>query len=180
MKTILLMRHAEAGEATQGLTDFDRCLTVEGTEIAQKTGGLLAQLRITIDRVICSSAVRTHETARLVASVVCAAAPVATRDQLYNASGDSFAEAIAQDMFDDESSVLIVGHNPGIASLMCQWAEKRLSVPPATLTIFQFAKSDWSECIRRQLSKPKLTCVIHDGEVWWREPSSETPIETED
>ena len=144
LKTILLMRHAEAGHSHPTKRDFDRTLTDDGCQTAQQTGACLKLLGISVDRIIASSAMRTRQTAQFVASEVCPEAPRVFLDELYNATADAFASCIPGESSIEESSVLVVGHNPGIAGLMCHWAEQSLSVPPATLAIYQLQSTDWT------------------------------------
>ncbi len=180
LKTILLMRHAEAEHGHTTLSDFDRCLTDDGCETAQRTGACLKALGIQIDRIVASSAIRTRQTAEFVASGVCPAATMVFLDGLYNATADSFASCIRMESPVEESSVLVVGHNPGIAGLMCHWAEQSLSVPPATLAIYQLQSSDWTGIRLSTSSPPQLVCIVQDGKVLRQEPSFKNPLRFEE
>jgi len=162
VKTVLLMRHAEAAEATSGQADFDRCLTASGVSMAWQTGLLLRAQGLTPQRVLASAAVRTAQTAFLVRQAVAGLSqpevavqpdfgpgiPVQLQTGLYGASADAFADAARYHAAPDESSVLVVGHNPGMAMLMCCWGLSAFSVPPATLAAFRFDVSDWLEAGR--------------------------------
>ena len=63
MKSITLIRHAEASCSTQVLTDFDRPLTIQGVDDAKLMGYTLADKKIKINLVISSSANRALTTA---------------------------------------------------------------------------------------------------------------------
>jgi phosphohistidine phosphatase len=125
-KTVILMRHARAEDARIGMRDFDRHLTEDGCAMTEKVAAQLQALGVTLDRIVASSAARTKETAEIMAAGVGSSAPLIVRDRLYNATADSFASAVGQECDDDETSVLVVGHNPGIGGLMCHWAEESL------------------------------------------------------
>lgn len=160
------MRHARAEDARIGMRDFDRCLTEDGTVMAQKAAAHLKSFDASFDRIIASSAARTRETAEILGENVSPSAPVNLRDQLYNATADSFAAAIGQECSEDETSVLVVGHNPGIGGLMCHWAEESLYVPPATLAVFEIAAEQLWSSVRLQMKHPpKLIGLILDGAV---------------
>ena len=145
MKTVLLMRHAEASELQSGQTDFQRALTSAGQQMARETAELASAAGIRLDRVIASASVRTAQTAEIMALGLSPAAPIVLLEDLYAAPAELFAGALPLHCFPDESSVLIVGHNPGIAMLMCHWAQRVTPVPPATLMVFQFSVQDWNE-----------------------------------
>lgn len=143
MKTVLLMRHAEASEPQSGQTDFQRVLTPAGQQMARKTAELASAAGISLDRIIASASIRTAQTAEIMALRMAPAAPIVLREELYAAPAEQFAAALPHHCFPDESSVLVVGHNPGIAVLMCHWAQRVTPVPPATLMVFQFSVQDW-------------------------------------
>lgn len=148
VKTVLLMRHAEAAPETAGLTDYDRPLTEDGICMAKQTGKVLKKEGVTIDRIVASAAVRTTETAKLVATGVSPECPVILLKELYAAPAERFALVPRQFGCEDEHSILIVGHNPGIAQLICYFAKDLLSIPPGTLAGFQFDVADWGDVSR--------------------------------
>lgn len=163
LRTILLMRHAQAVDGHSTLRDFDRSLTDEGRLMAQQTGSCLNSLGVGINRIIASSALRTKQTAATVALECCPTATLSLHDELYNGSAESFASAIWKESSEDEATVLVVGHNPGIAGLMCHWAQQNLSVPPATLTIYQRDAPDWLHFRLHRTPFPGMVCVLQNG-----------------
>lgn len=160
VKTVLLMRHAEAAPETGGLRDYDRPLTDEGVQIAVQTGEAVVKYGLAIDRIVASAAVRTTETARLVAQSAARGCPLILLEELYAASAERFAQVPRQYGFEDESCILVVGHNPGIGQLMCYFARDLISVPPATLSVFQFEVDSWDK-ISRETSQ--LVQLIRNG-----------------
>lgn len=176
MKTVLLMRHAEAAEATAGQADFDRWLTASGKSMAWQTGLLLRAQGLSPQRVVASAAVRTTQTAFLVRQAAAGLSqpevgvqpdfgpgvPVQLQSALYGASAEAFADAARYQPDAEESSVLVVGHNPGMAMLMCCWGMTAFSVPPATLAVFQFDVSDWLAA-GRSGCHGKLIALIRNG-----------------
>jgi len=176
VKTILLMRHSKAGEGSSSQTDFERSLTDKGMEKARRTGSCLKSIGIRIDRIVASSAIRTKQTAEIVAAEACPSVPINLLDELYLAPADAFARSVREQPCDDESCVLVVGHNPGIASLMCQWSHEDLAVPTSTLALFFSAAVDWKSVRSGTAAAPSLQCVIHKGQVVWQEPSFGIPV----
>jgi phosphohistidine phosphatase len=174
VKMLLLMRHAQAAPKATGQRDFDRPLTEDGRQVAEQTGRLLSQMNIRLDRLVTSSSVRTTETAECVASSLHPASGMILLDELFDASTHEIEDSIRKQLHDDESTVLIVGHNPGIAGVMCRWAGQSLSVPPGTVTIFESADTEWCEIGSRIAMR--LTAVIQGGQALWTEPSSHIQI----
>lgn len=173
MKTVLLMRHASAASELSGQDDFDRALTEDGRRVALQTGCLLAELGLRPDRVIASAAVRTSETAQLVVSSVSPSSGIVLMHELYNAPAFSVAGVLRGQMLDDESCLLMVGHNPGIAGVMCRWSGQSLSVPPATLTIFRSSAEGWNNLCGEMCSGMALAGIIQGGQLVWKEPSAD-------
>jgi len=165
VKTILLMRHATAENGHGAMRDFDRSLTEDGRAIAQQTGACLKLLGIQWDRIVASSSVRTQQTAELVSAEAAPASMSTFLKSLYNGSAKAFAAAVARECETDESCVLVVGHNPGIAELMCEWADQILPVPPATLVAFQAEVSQWSDLSHPASIGIKLICIVQDAKV---------------
>jgi phosphohistidine phosphatase len=160
VKTVLLMRHAEAAPETAAQRDYDRDLTEEGVRIAIQTGEAVAKCGFAIDRIVASAAVRTAETAKLVAQAAARECPLIQLKELYAAPAERFAQVPRQYGFEDETSILIVGHNPGIGQLMCYFAKDMISVPPATLSVFQFDVDSWDK-VSRETSH--LVQLIRNG-----------------
>lgn len=172
VKTLLLMRHARAADAAHGENDFQRTLTKDGRAMAVQTGQILKALSIKIDHLIASAAIRTAETAALVAEALSEPAGSESTDEpvnitlerrLYQATAQTFAKAASDYALDDDATVLIVGHNPGIGALMCYWANERLPVSPATLVGFLFDVDRWSDIRSADQETPRVLLVIQDG-----------------
>ena len=165
IKTILLMRHAKAAAEEPGETDFDRVLTTKGIHMAQKTASVMKDQGFRIDRIISSSAARTRQTADIVAEKMHLDAARLDLDELYLASANAFEAAVCERSFEDESTVLVVGHNPGIAGLMCRWSDKIFAVPTATVAVFESSAETWHDVRLTKIHVPKLVCLIQDGKV---------------
>ncbi len=162
MKTILLMRHAEAHFEQGNQTDFDRTLTPDGENMASQTGSLLRTHGTTICRILASAAPRTLRTAQLVAAQACPATPLVPLMELYACSTERLVNTLFRHCCPDEDSILLVAHNPGISGLICRWANRDLSVHPATLLMFTADTDDWNGFMRSTL---QIALFIHDAQV---------------
>jgi phosphohistidine phosphatase len=165
VKTVLLMRHAMAGEGLPSQRDFDRELTSEGQATATQTGHLLKRLGVRIDVVLASAAARTRQTADAVREIVCPEARLELLDSLYHAPAESYAHAARRLTLETDSTVLIVGHNPGIADLICRWSDESLSVPTATVAIFESNADVWTRLRKSHGDSLSLSCLIQDARI---------------
>jgi len=138
MVTLYLVRHAEA-EATPA--DFDRELTPYGKEQARNLGNYLKTREIPLDKIICSSAVRALTTAKLIAAPL--GHTVHPDPAIYNASLDTLVQTLKN--INSTSSILLVGHNPGVTLLLNYLADTtEESLSPCSLRIIELPADDWS------------------------------------
>jgi phosphohistidine phosphatase len=131
-KIIYLLRHAKAAAGDAAMSDADRPLNEQGHVACAIIGNIIKKQNIKPDLVLCSTAKRTHETWELVAGTSGINSPVQYSKKLYLASaGEIIRQIHALD--DTISSVLFVGHNPGIHECvirLCAYA-----APPAAKKI---------------------------------------------
>ncbi|WP_324652716.1 SixA phosphatase family protein [Georgenia sp. H159] len=114
-RTLVLLRHAHA-EPENGLGDAQRTLSAHGRRQAASLGPLLAEEVGRVDVALVSSALRTTETYKLIASGLPDAPAADVRDELYSA-GPRDVLALLAELPDDVSRVLVVGHEPTMSSL---------------------------------------------------------------
>lgn len=111
MRTLILMRHAKAARAHEAPSDEARALAGRGRRDAAAGGAALRQAGLTPELALVSTAVRTRETAE---EALAGAVPIRHEDALYHAPPESIWDAFAAS---DAASVIIIGHNPGMAEL---------------------------------------------------------------
>ena len=155
------MRHSHAVSDNPAYSDFERPLTKEGRSLASKTATLLADN--TIHQVVCSSAARTVETADIVAETCGLNAEVQQREDLYLASARTYLSVAAEVCQENDDSILLVGHNPGLATLICNWAESSLSIPPSSVAIFHASIDDWQQLHTPNAIVVRLADLISNG-----------------
>ncbi|HRJ69542.1 MAG TPA: histidine phosphatase family protein [Beijerinckiaceae bacterium] len=117
MKTLILMRHAKA-EPQRGKDDFLRALAERGRTAAPLVGGFLKTNRLVAERVLVSGAVRTRETYALAAAIA-GLPPAEFQNDLYLAPANALLAFIRKTPARSKS-LMIIGHNPGLAELT-QW-----------------------------------------------------------
>jgi phosphohistidine phosphatase len=114
-RNLVVMRHAKA-EWPDG-PDHERPLAERGGKDAAETGHRLLDHGITPDLVVCSPAVRTRETWRLVGKVYDHKPHTVYDDRVYEASAQALLYLV-QETPDEVDTLLLIGHNPGVATLV--------------------------------------------------------------
>ncbi|GGG68894.1 phosphoglycerate mutase [Salipiger pallidus] len=110
MKRLILMRHAKS-DWSLGQPDHERTLNKRGRQSAKALGRWLAAEGLTPDQVLCSTATRTRETLKRLA--LDPEPQTVFEDRLYHAGPESMFRQLSAAT---GTTVLMVGHNPGIAA----------------------------------------------------------------
>lgn len=148
MLHLLLLRHAKAMPAGNGIADRDRALAARG----RRDAGLMGEAIATEppDAVLCSPAKRTRETLAAVVAHLPNDPKATFPEDLYEAASD-YRETIAA-LGRDATRLLVVGHNPtihrtalaltgsGDAALHAMLSGK---FPTAALAVIAFEMSEW-------------------------------------
>lgn len=162
--TLILMRHSHAvGEHT--CRDFDRQLTDDGIQLANATGSLLNELRIVPDLILTSAASRTVQTGECVAAQFESSIPLSSRRELYQAGPSAYLPTIQSAAAPDLRTILCVGHNPGIASMISSLAGQQLPVSPATTAVYSVAAGNWLTLPSLNNRVAELTHLIVDAKL---------------
>jgi phosphohistidine phosphatase len=143
MLTLYLLRHAKSSWADESMQDFDRPLANRGREACAIIGEFIREKGIDFDLVLVSTAVRTRETMELVKERAKLRCEVRYDERIYEATTSQLLEVIAE-VADDRESVLLVGHNPGIADLLALLTSRHVQVPTATFAKIEISASEWS------------------------------------
>ena len=123
MKRLILTRHAKSSWDDPAMADHDRPLNARGKAAAVDLGQWLASRGYTPGQVLCSDAARTRETWATIARSFTAAPEVELKPALYHASADVMLAVLHHAVAD---TVMIIGHNPGIA----EFAERLVAHAP--------------------------------------------------
>ncbi|HLL71775.1 MAG TPA: histidine phosphatase family protein [Pyrinomonadaceae bacterium] len=144
MKSLLLLRHARPAPNSPRARDFDRTLTDVGREQARRVGQLLREKEIEPEAIISSPAARARETADL----VCEAAGLSTQTRfdarIYEASLEELLHIVSE-AEDGIETLLLVGHNPGLAELIARLTGESAAMSPATLARIELDIAAWDE-----------------------------------
>lgn len=144
MKTLLLMRHAKSSWKDSELADHDRPLNKRGKKDAPRMGVLLQEKELVPQRILCSSALRSRETAQAVTENSDFSGEIVYLDRLYMAETDEFL-AVLRELPDSLERVMIIGHNPGLETLLQTLSGRIESLPTAVLAHLTLQSSSWAE-----------------------------------
>ena len=115
MHRLHLLRHAKS-DRDEALEDHERPLSRRGREAARRVGESLPSAIGALDLVLCSTSLRTRETAELVLARFAPAPPILYEDVLYLAGRAALLRRLSQ-LDESAGSVMLIGHNPGLHEL---------------------------------------------------------------
>lgn len=116
MKKLYILRHTKKEDEDLNIDDYDRNLSKEGIEEAEKIAKDFANKNLKIDLIVASPANRTRQTAEIFAKYLNYNKTVMLNDVLYMAFVNELLETISY-TFDTIDSMMIVGHNPSLTAL---------------------------------------------------------------
>ena len=116
VRQIILLRHAHAEPASGDETDLSRPLTANGAREAQAAGDWLKTHGAQPDVVLCSPSARIRETAAQVMARLAGGKETSIDTRIYEATPGALIEVLEEHA--DADCVLLVGHNPGLETLV--------------------------------------------------------------
>ena len=146
MKTLYLLRHATAANATPPqMSDYDRTLSARGVREARAVGHFMHANRMRPDFFLSSAALRTSQTAQIVLNVLFGKTEAAGHfdKELYHAPEEKLLSGI-RGASAAHSSLMLVAHNPAVAELA--FLLGRVShYEPGTLSVFRADCRSWGD-----------------------------------
>jgi phosphohistidine phosphatase len=121
MHRLHLLRHAKASTDDK-YEDRARPLARRGREDARRLGQTLLAALGGLDLVLCSSSVRTRETADLALAGFTPAPQILYEEALYLAGEGTLLRRLRR-LDESVGSVLVIGHNPGLHELAAALAD---------------------------------------------------------
>lgn len=145
MRTLMLVRHAAAGDAP-GRSDHDRPLTGQGHAEAAGLAARLARHDLAPTLAVSSTAVRAEQT---LAAVTRNADGLTTwtESELYLADAGALLRQVWR-LPDEHACVLLVAHNPGIAQAAGVLSSDPDAIgwfPTTALAALRFAVDAWEQ-----------------------------------
>jgi phosphohistidine phosphatase len=156
--TLILMRHAKAVDRMEAEDDFQRGLTARGRADSARAADVLAGLGMRVDLALVSPSWRTRQTYDQLMPQL-GEPQLEDPMALYHASTDMLERATRKAL-ERASTILLVGHNPGIGGFAHKLAQAcgasnrmPMGYPTATAAVFTLANGD--------LARPALQCVFN-------------------
>ncbi len=143
MKTLILVRHAQAVDRSPVISDHDRPLTSKWIKQSKKLPKLLRKLDIEPDHVISSTANRCHDTAKQLCKKF--NLKLHTDENLFFKGVDPYLADIAGTT-DNVQSLVVVWHNDDLTDLVSLLL--RCNFPPVakwSATVIEFDIESWTE-----------------------------------
>lgn len=144
MRHLILLRHAKSSWVNPDVEDFDRPLNKRGKRSAKALGKWIRSNPWQPDEILCSAARRARETCEGLKLPVGAD----LRQDLYHAEPGTMLEVLRNA---NGKTVLMIGHNPGIAAFAHLLAEtppdhpRFTDYPTGALLVLGFDTKNWAK-----------------------------------
>lgn len=154
MKRLTILRHAKSGWP-DGVDDFERPLNDRGRTAAARVGEELKARHLGFDLVLASPATRVRETLDGITQSY-GALPIQFDEGLYLASEQQLLRR-ARGVPRNVSSLMLVGHNPGLERLVADLAvdddrglrnRVMAGLPTAAAAVLNLMIDDWANATR--------------------------------
>lgn len=159
MKTLYILRHAKSAWDDPNLADFDRPLNDRGVTTAPFMGEVMRSRGYMPEVIISSPAVRARDTARLAKESAGFEVEIQHDERIYEASPQTLRK-VAMSTDDRYSSLMLVGHNPGMEGFVRYLTGKLETMPTAALAVIDLDIDSWKQIDvgvgqLRQIIRPK-------------------------
>jgi len=156
MKKLVIIRHAKSDWEDTTIDDYDRPLNDRGFSDAPFMGQFLKKRGLVPDLIMCSPALRAIKTAELIAKEVDYDKIICPNQYIYEAYVNTLQDIVSF-INDDNETVFLVGHNPGVSALAYMLCELKESVPTCATVEIDFDCDSWME-----VSKSNSTLISYD------------------
>lgn len=149
MKKLFLVRHAKSSWEDSSLADIERPLNKRGKRDAPFMSKLLNKKNIKIDIIYTSPAVRALTTSKIFAQELnIPQDKIVVYEKLYD-SGIKELSQLINNISENHSSVLIVGHNPSLTSFANHLSDKFIdNIPTCGIVGIEFDINSWKKIER--------------------------------
>ena len=144
-RRLYLLRHAKSSWDHPGLPDHDRPLARRGRRATKALRPYLQQHEIAAELLLCSTARRARESRERIDPTL--GAPTVRREPaLYAASAEALLDRL-RDVPDAVTSVMLIGHNPGIEELTDTLTGSPVgsTFPTAALATLELLSARWGD-----------------------------------
>ena len=154
MLKLLLLRHAKSSWDNLDHSDHQRPLSPRGLKAAPEMGKYIVKQGIIPELVLSSTATRARQTTQLASGKFKRQVETRFLDDLYNFSGFHTPLNIIRDQGDQQSPLMVVGHNPTMEILAAELTGAGNSAaralmhekyPTAALAVIDFDIPRWAD-----------------------------------
>jgi phosphohistidine phosphatase len=144
MRKLLVLRHAKSSWDDPALSDFERPLNDRGKRTAPFMGKFIADNGLIPDVIVSSPASRARETTESIADAMQYSGDAIFDPDIYEASPNKLVRAVSK-ISDEHQTAMIVGHNPGLESLVYHLTGTFEPMPTAALAVIELDIESWGD-----------------------------------
>ncbi len=145
MKTLMLLRHAKSSWGDPNLPDAERPLNERGVRDAPRVGNWMYRQKLKRPcALVCSPAVRTRQTMKLIVGAAGIQCPARLDERIYQAGVADLLDVI-KDAPEACDCLMLIGHNPGMEELLLYLTDEHRSMPTAALAIIKLEAATWRD-----------------------------------
>jgi phosphohistidine phosphatase len=145
VKTLLILRHAKSSWDDPALDDRERPLNARGEQDAPRMGRFARERGLSVELIISSDALRARLTAEAMADATGYRGQILLDPRLYHATAAEILAALRNVVDRDVTTVMIVGHNPGLEELLTQLTGEPEHLPTTALARIALPIDRWSD-----------------------------------
>ena len=108
-------------------------------------GGLARKKRLSVELIISSDALRARLTAQAMADAIAYSGQILLDPRIYHASAVEILAVLRSAVDDNLTTVMIVGHNPGLEDLVAQLTGEPEGLPTAALAQVALPIDRWPD-----------------------------------
>ncbi|MDD5369483.1 MAG: histidine phosphatase family protein [Anaerolineaceae bacterium] len=147
MKTLILVRHAKSEQKNYKGKERNRPITKKGERYTRRLVEHLKSREIIPQMIVSSPVKRASQTAEIIKEQGEFGGKIKYRDGLYMTEADELVKVI-QKLPKKVDCVLIVGHNPGLESLIPLMTHEIIALPHAGMAYISIPVEQWKEINR--------------------------------
>jgi phosphohistidine phosphatase len=142
-KILYVLRHGEARPGIGVRGDFLRELTTDGRQQLTRLAQYLKSKDFKVDLILVSPAKRTQQSLEILTSTLAIKNNQETHDEIFDAEPQKLLEII-NNINQPTNHLLLVGHNPGISSLVSFVSgQNYISMKPGMMAVLEILVDDW-------------------------------------
>lgn len=146
IKTLYLIRHAKSSWEDSSQSDFQRKLNTRGLKDSPLMAKLIKEKNVIPDLIISSPAVRALSTAEIFADEFRYNKDKIVRDERIYEAATSGLITVIREIKDENNTVILFGHNPGLLNLANLLGNKFLQdFPTCAVVGIELKVNSWGE-----------------------------------